>query len=418
MYDKQKTLLFLAFFLPLFFITIAVRYSFAQESPTPTSSLSITPTPDNSAQVSQLQQQISDYESKISDLQNQENTLSSQIAVMDSQMAITKLRLNSVKEQILSLTEDIQIAKQKVSVLETSLNDLVKVLLNRVVATYESGSAPPIEVLFSSSSMSDFMSRANYLRIAQDHDKSLIYNTQQAKSDYANQKGIFEDKKKKVEALQVQLASYTTQLQQEKVSEQSLLDETNNSEENYQKLLADAQAQLAGFSQFAQSHGGASILANQTYCDGWGCYYNQRDSQWAGNSLNGTSYTLGSDGCLITSMAMVMTHYNHKTTPQDINSNSGNFASYNPAYLLYTISANGATATRQGVSIDSTLSGGDPVIVGIRYSSGDTHFVVLKSGSNGNYVMNDPWTPNGHDLNFSSYYSVGSIYEVDKVVML
>jgi hypothetical protein len=121
----------------------------------------------------------------------------------------------------------------------------------------------------------------------------------------------------------------------------------------------------------------------------------------------------------MTSMAMVMTHYGHKTTPLDINANPDNFASYAPAYLRFTISANGATAQRVGTTIDSTLSSGNPVIVGISYDGGPypDHFVVLVSGSNGDYIMNDPFTPNGHNIPFTSHYSVGSIREIDKVVM-
>ena len=52
------------------------------------------------------------------------------------------------------------------------------------------------------------------------------------------------------------------------------------------------------------------------------------------NPLNGTKYNLASDGCLVTSMAMVMTHYGYKdVTPVTINSDPKNFAAYYPAYL-------------------------------------------------------------------------------------
>ncbi len=179
--------------------------------------------------------------------------------------------------------------------------------------------------------------------------------------------------------------------------------------------MRQAQAQLAGFSNFTANFGGSSLLSGQTSCDDWGCYYNQRDTQWGGMALNGTQYTIASDGCLVTSMAMIFTHYGHRgVTPVSINSNSSNFASYYPAYLLYTVHADGATASRIGAALDSTLSSGDPVVVGI-HAYGGTHFVVIKGGSNGNYLMRDPYIPNGKDINFTDHYSVGSIYEIDRV---
>jgi hypothetical protein len=184
--------------------------------------------------------------------------------------------------------------------------------------------------------------------------------------------------------------------------------------------LAQARAQLAGFSNFTETQGGASILSNQTTCDDWGCYYNQRDSSWGGNSLNGTGYTLASDGCLVTSMAMVYTHYGHRSvTPATINSNPQNFASYYPAYLLKVISADGATSQRVSDSIDSVLGSGNPVIIGISYDGGPLadHFVVFTSGSGGNYTMKDPFTPNGNNISFRDRYPSARIVEVERVVL-
>jgi peptidoglycan hydrolase CwlO-like protein len=116
-----------------------------------------------------------------------------------------------------------------------------------------------MQVLLTSSDVSDFLKRANYLQIAQEHDRKLIDATQQAKNDYQNQKQIFQDEKQKVEALKKQLQDYSAQLDQEKAGKQTLLSQTQGSESNYQKLLAQAQAQLSGFTHFATSQGGASL---------------------------------------------------------------------------------------------------------------------------------------------------------------
>lgn len=404
---KKKLSIFVFIFLALFFSFQFLNTAVSQ-------TVTPTPTQDNSQAVKDLQNQINDLQNKVADLQKQEKTLSSQIAVMDNQVKLTQLRINSTKQQITDITLDIDTTDKKISTLQSSLVKLTGVLINRIVATYEIGTVQPFHVLLSSSNVSNFFSRLNYLKIAQQHDKRLIYDTTQAKNDYGNQKTILEDKKKKVESLQAQLEEYTKQLDQEKKNKERLLKETQGSEDNYQSLLSQARAQLAGFSRFVTSQGGASILSNQTTCDDWGCYYNQRDSQWGNSALNGTQYTLASDGCLVTSMAMVYTHLGHKgVTPATINSNSSNFASYYPAYLNKTISADGMTTTRIAASIDSELNTGKPVIIGI--GSGPDHFVVLVSGSSGNYKMNDPFVPNGHNINFTDHYSLSSIKSIERI---
>ena len=401
------------FILPAFFaLFIFYFHSVSAEEITPT------PEPENNSQVSDLQNKINELQAKISELEGQKKTLNSQISVMDSQINLTELKIQSTQAQISELALDIDTADKKIDKLENSLDKLSEVLVNRIKETYVVGSSSNFQILLAADSVTDFVKRASYLRIAQAHDKKLIYDTVQARNDYATQKDIYSDQKTKAEVLESELSNYQAQLEAEKQSKATLLAETEGSEANYQRLLAAAEAQLAAFSNFTQVQGGASLLDSQTQCDDWGCYYNQRDSSWGGNSLNGTGYSLASDGCLVTSMAMIYTHYGHRSvTPQTINSISSNFASYYPAYLKKNIYADGVSSNRIYADIDSTLAGGDPMVVGISYDSGPLadHFVVFVSGSGGNYTMKDPFTPNGNNISFNERYPGARIVETERV---
>ena len=410
-YQKHSLFLFLVFSFLFFVVSVYAQ----TETPTPTPTDTAT-----SGQLSEINNKIKELEKKVADLKSQENSLSSQIGAMDNQIKLTEYRINATQQEIIDITLDIDSATKRMKNLEGSLTDVSKILLNRIVATYKAGANDTVGILLASEDLENAISRANYLRIVQAHDKQLLLNTQQARNDYSNQKQIFEDKKKKIEALKTQLEGYTAQLDKDKEAKKKLLADTQGDEKSYQKLLSQARAQLAGFSRFTANQGGASLLSGQTVCDDWGCYYNQRDAQWGSNALNGTQYTLASDGCLVTSMAMVYTHFGYKgVTPQTINSNPNNFASYYPAWLKHTISADGATSSRVNSAIDSELSAGRPVVVGISYDGGPLadHFLVLISGSSGNYMMNDPYTPNGHNIPLTSHYSVGSIREIYKIVL-
>lgn len=195
--------------------------------------------------ISDLNKKIECLNSKVRDLQGQKRTLSSQIAVMENQIRLTEARIQSTKQEVSDLTLDIDTATKKIGVLEDALDNIVKVLLNRIVVTYQIGTVPSFEILLSSSDVSSFFSRLNYLRIAQAHDKELVVQTQQAKNDYTNQKAIFEAKKKRVEALKISLEKFEAQLEQDKQSKQALLDVTRNDETRYQQLLSQAQAERA-----------------------------------------------------------------------------------------------------------------------------------------------------------------------------
>ena len=327
---------------------------------------------------------------------------------MNNQISLTEVRVDATKQQLVLLAASIETAVKKISKLEESLNSLTKILANRIVVTYEAGTSDQLQIMLASNTFPDFLSRAQYLRKVQAHDKKLVFETQQAKNDYANQKNIFEDKKKKAETLKDQLEAYNSQLEEEKKGKQQLLDVTKNDEAKYQKLLADAQAQTQAFKSFSRSQGGSTILPPQPSPDGW--YFNQRDERWAKNSIGASGEQVWDVGCLVTSTAMVLKKHGQDVTPATVAGNTSYF--FSDTAFMFLPWAGGKFTSSWSISlssIDSKLSGGEPVVIGLHAGSYGMHFVVLKSGSNGDYTMNDPWY--GPDLKFSDHYTTGQIFQ-------
>jgi peptidoglycan hydrolase CwlO-like protein len=366
---------------------------------------------------SDIENRIADLERTVTDLQSQQKTLANQINIFNSQISLTTLRINSSKGAIAKLSSEIGELNDEIDRLEILKTKRLELVLHRIPEAYKRNQVSQFGVIFFSQNVSDFLSRVKYLSRVQQEDTLLYKQLQNTQDTYGERKDLREKKKEQSETLKAQLESQNIQLEQQKQVKDTLLRETQGKETVYQQLLSQAKAQLAGFGSFVSNQGGASILSNQTVCDDWGCYYNQRDSQWGNIALNHTQYSIASDGCLLTSMAMVYTHLGRKSVnPATINANPQNFASYYPAFLNKTIIADGMTTSRVASSIDSELNAGRPVIVKIVYSNGDTHFVVLISGSNGNYIMNDPFVPNGHKIPFRDYYSLGSVREIEKIM--
>ncbi len=404
---------FYAFVLLFFltFVSAGVQTVFSQtETPTPTPNSSsqksnIQDCADNNISVADCPQFL---QKKVSDLQGQEKTLSSQIAIMNNQIELTEARIAATQEKIRALGKDIDIAKGKVSGLEQNIGQSTKALLGRIAGVYQIGSINPWEMLLTSDSISNFMTRLTYLKLVQVYDKKNIYAAEQAKNDYNNQKQIFEDKQKEQQALSKKLQDYTTQLEGEKKNKQTLLSETQGSETRYQKLLEQARAQISAFKSFASSAGGASILPPQPSPDGW--YYNQRDSRWGSNMIGSSGEQVWAVGCLLTATTMVMKKHGASITPGDTAANSSYFFSDTAYMLLPWIGGRFTSIWGNSQSdIDGKLASGEPVIVGLHAGAFGQHFVVLKSGSGGNYIMNDPWY--GPNLNFTDHYSTGQIFQ-------
>jgi peptidoglycan hydrolase CwlO-like protein len=354
-----------------------------------------------------LNKKIQEYQNKISELEQQSNTLANQIAQFDAQITLAQLKIDQITKQT-----DLLIGR--IGLLENSLDSLTTAYTARLVESYKMSRVDSGVLLFLlSPNLDSAVKSLHYLRKLQEADQNLLHKLQSARDIYQKDKADLEDLNKK---LQIQKNALDSQ----KNAKAQLLAITQSDEIRYQKLLSQAQAELSAFRKFVVGQGGASILSNQTVCDDWGCYYNQRDSQWGTRTLGNSNLSVAEYGCLVSASAMIATHYKKNLNPADIASNPNAFFSPNSdtALLWIDITVNGIRILRTSIgtqvsNIDSELSAGRPVIVGLY--PGPAHFIVLKSGSNGNYIMNDPFMENGHDVSFASKYLLSDITDVEKV---
>ncbi len=356
---------------------------------------------------------------KLNSLKEQKNTLSSQIQYMDTEIYLATLKIQDTEQKIIDTQKEIDLLTSRIGGLDNSLSYLSKLLINRVVNGYKNQSVTVFDIVLNSDNAGELINKLKYYKTIEQNNQKVLIQVQEAKLNDEQQKQLREKKKVELDDLTKSLQAQKSSLDLQKNQKQQLLTETQNDETTYQRLLAQAQAQLAGFTRFVNSQGGASLLSNQTICNDWGCYYNQRDSQWGSMAINNSEYSLASAGCLISSMSMIYTHYGHRSVnPSTIASNPLNFFS-TTALLNFTVVADGVSTTRVTAAIDSELSQSPPrpVIAGISYDGGPIpdHYVVLTSGSSGNYQMNDPFTENGHDIALTSHYTVGSIVAIYKV---
>lgn len=363
------------------------------------------------------------YKKIISELGQQKNTLSKQISLLDSQISLTSLRINTIRAAITKLTAEVDELAGEIERLEGLLTKRTELVLRRIPESYKRKNTSQFGMLFLSSSFSDFVARVKYISTIQEHDAALLFQLKATQNNFAERKNLREEKKLEQEKLKKQLEQESAALARQKKEKETLLSQTKNDEATYQQLLAQAQAQLASLASFVDTQG-ASLLSNQTFCNDWGCYYNQRDSKWGNLLINGQGSGCSGPcnilrvGCLVTSVAMVASHLGRKDIlPSDVAfSGPENFA-VGTALLRKTISVKGINITRIATSLNPDVVKNGPVIVGIYHGDFGQHFVVIKSYINGEYIMNDPYEAGGHDISFTSRYSLGSIFSVERVSM-
>lgn len=115
-------------------------------------------------------------------------------------------------------------------------------------------------------------------------------------------------------------------------------------------------------------------------------HYYQNGQSWSGNIMQTCGYTIGSQGCALTSFSMVTDYYGYSDNPGEVNTRLGSYAcplAWSSAGQRYNLDLVGSVHTQVSSSyakdyIRGALRNNRPVIVGFIKGS-STHFVVARA---------------------------------------
>lgn len=211
-----------------------------------------------SGQADDLKDKIAELEKKLKNLAGMEQSLNKEITYLDAQINLTELRIQQSNAEIVrrnaqikKLEEDIGDLGDRIVKMSSTIDFQNEILGKRSRARYESVETSPLYVIFGSGSLSGIVQKLEYLRTMSVEDKKLLDQMRETRGVYDKQKGLLGDKKEQIEALKKQVEAekrnleiYSDQLDTKKVEKKKLLEDTQNNEATYQKLLAQAKAEL------------------------------------------------------------------------------------------------------------------------------------------------------------------------------
>jgi len=355
----------------------------------------------------------------ISDAKGQENTLQNQIDLFNNQIQLTQLQINDKKSNLDRLNNQVSDLSGKISDLEKHINTLSHTTVTRFKMSQAVAAANPSNLPISDGNYSSDFSNLAYQQYIIYKDNKFFQEMLSLKKDLDAKKVALASARDQVKSQHDALASAQAQLNNQKAGHQSLLDSTQGSEAHYQDQLSQARAAAQSLLAFARARAGSGnfVLGSpETASDGWGTYYNQRDPRWGKIVVTGDSDsqdTIAALGCLITSVAMVWTHYGFTgTTPASIALTQAYFVPGTPAMYLGAAAPPGHSvqyvSSPSVSSIISHLPSG-PVVIGMA-AGNQTHWVVVRGSSGGELMINDPWEPYAMNVPKSSHYSGWSIF--------
>lgn len=208
----------------------------------------------------ECQKLIEEYEKKLVDVRTQKNTLSSQISLMDTQINLTAIRIRDTEYAIEKTEEEILDLNDKIEGLDSSLDRLGKVLLGKIVEGYKRREPAFFNIFLDADNASVLMNRYKYAKITEENDRKLMFQVQQAKLNFEDQKEQREAKKIELDNLRQQLSAQRVDLANQKSAKQNLLSITQSDERTYQNLLAKAKAEFAAIQGIISGAGTETLL--------------------------------------------------------------------------------------------------------------------------------------------------------------
>ena len=354
----------------------------------------------------EIQNQINQYTQKLNELGTAKNTLSNQIKLLDSQYQLTLLKITQTENSIAILVKEIDQLSLEIGKLEVKINQLSAEYIHQTVQNYKLQKRVPSFAYIFTSDLNTFLEQHEYISAIQKNSQTNLINLETIRSNYDEQKTAKAKKQNELETLQKTLDSQKKSLTSQKTAKNNLLETTKNDEKRYQSLLAEAQSQLAALKNFSSAAGGSTCLDSVPGGGSDGNFYSQRDPRWCKQYIGNSKDTIGSVGCYINSISMVYKKLGHNITPLAYAANSSNFWG-NTAYMSTPNPPDGYVYKQvpyNSGTIDDELKAGRYVIAQMKMSNvAGMHFIVIISGSNGNYKIHDPWF--GADQNFSDRYS-------------
>lgn len=183
-------------------------------------------------------------ETLLAETSSKKKTLKSTLAYIDSQMAYTQSQINKLAYEIEQLETEIVKLTGKILILNTSLEDTSKLFAERISEAYKQSRSNPMIFLFSSDGFSEFINRYTYLKSVQQNDRKVMYELEEARANYNQQKNVKQEKQLQVLDLRTEMINQQKNLLNQQSAKQKLLVETENDEKKYQQLLDVARAEF------------------------------------------------------------------------------------------------------------------------------------------------------------------------------
>ena len=219
------------------------------------------------SKIDDTKNRIEDVDAKLSSTMEQIRKLNADIAEYENSIADLDTKIDDVNAQIAETEENLKKAEE-----EYQNQDAL--LKKRLVAMYEAGETTYLDVLLSSTSVSDFISRYYIVTEIAEGDRNLLDKMEKNKASIEEAKSLLETSKEQIEILRKNKVDTANSLKNSKSAKQSYIDQLTEEEkslnddlEQFEQDKKKIQAELERIAR--ENNGGKDVVAGDPSSAGY-----------------------------------------------------------------------------------------------------------------------------------------------------
>ncbi|HZW82787.1 MAG TPA: peptidoglycan DD-metalloendopeptidase family protein [Candidatus Deferrimicrobium sp.] len=180
---------------------------------------------------------------KISKYQDEEEDLRQSLVDAETKMSESMTKLTDLDNQLTTANAEVSKAEKELSASQAELTKRTEALHKRIRGVYQEGEVTYLQLLFQSSSLSDFVNRLEYLRKILSNDQRLVEEISKQKNEIQTRKSGLVKQRDSVAAVKTQQEQEKSQLQQEQGVYQTQLAKKQSMLDQLTKELSISQAE-------------------------------------------------------------------------------------------------------------------------------------------------------------------------------
>lgn len=184
-----------------------------------------------------IQGQIDDTEEKIDHVEEELSTAMEQIRSLNAEIAEYENEIADLDTKIEDVTNQISETEAQLQQAEEDYNEQEILLQQRLLALYESGNTTYLDVLLSSKSITDFISKYYIVSEIAESDRNLLEKMEENKNSINETKQMLQTSKEQIEALKASKEDTANSLKSSQAVKQSYIDQLNDEEKALQEEL-------------------------------------------------------------------------------------------------------------------------------------------------------------------------------------